>query len=77
MRTAALPTLIALATLGTGNILAQAQSLDRSSEMLDSMTRQLKLCAEITDTNARLACFGLRPRRARPRPQPRGQQRRR
>jgi hypothetical protein len=57
MRTAALSGLFALAALGAGGAAAQPQSLDRSSDMLDSMTRRLKLCAEIQDTAARLACY--------------------
>lgn len=57
MRTATLPTLAASIVLGAGAALAQQPSLDRSSEMLDTMTRQLKLCAEIQDTAARLGCY--------------------
>lgn len=57
MRTVALCGLVALAALGAGSALAQPQSLDRSSEMLDAMTRRLKLCAEIPDGAQRLACY--------------------
>ncbi|TXL82207.1 hypothetical protein FHP25_00460 [Vineibacter terrae] len=47
-----------LVVLGAGTAAAQQQpSLDRSSDMLDTMTRRLKLCAEITDTAARLTCY--------------------
>lgn len=48
-------TLVAL--LAAGTAWAQTGSLDRSSEMLDAMMRRLKLCAEITDAAARLACY--------------------
>jgi hypothetical protein len=57
MRSAALSGLIALAALGAGSAAAQPQSLDRSSDMLDAMTRRLKLCAEIADSAQRLACY--------------------
>ncbi len=51
-------TLSAVAALVAGTAAAQPQpSLDRSSDMLDTMTRRLKLCAEITETQARLACY--------------------
>lgn len=43
--------------LVSGAAWAQPASLDRSSEMLDTMIRRLKLCAEITDAAARLACY--------------------
>jgi hypothetical protein len=56
MRTA-LATITALAVLGAGGAMAQPQSLDRSSDMLDTMTRRLKLCSEISDTAQRLACY--------------------
>lgn len=48
-------TLMAMAVAGTA--WAQTGSLDRSSELLDAMVRRLKLCAEITDAAARLACY--------------------
>lgn len=58
MRIATLSAVAALAVLGAGSAAAQPQpSLDRSSDMLDTMTRRLKLCAEITDTAGRLACY--------------------
>jgi hypothetical protein len=57
MRSAVLASIVLSAALASGGALAQTPSLDRSSEMLDTMTRQLKLCAEITDAAQRLACF--------------------
>jgi len=58
MRIATLTAVAAFAVLGAGTAAAQQQpSLDRSSDMLDTMTRRLKLCAEITDTAGRLACY--------------------
>ncbi|MCW5747406.1 MAG: hypothetical protein KIT36_14555 [Alphaproteobacteria bacterium] len=57
MRIAPLCAAAALALLQTGAAIAQPASLDRSSEMLDAMIRRMKLCAEITDAAARLACY--------------------
>src|SRR5262249_18340028 len=59
MRRVILPVLVAFAVLGAGSAATAQQqpSLDRSSDMLDTMTRRLKLCAEIQDTAQGLACY--------------------
>lgn len=52
-----LPTATALAVLCLAGTASAQRGADRSSELLDTLARRLKICSEMTDTAQRLRCY--------------------